>query len=307
MLDLTFSSLDLARCHHLRPNQAELARLKALPQAAVLPFWQELSLFSLNPGQPPWASNPQAQAWLQAAPDSVFLGMNGDQPLFAVDISPQDGADLPPDVPGMQWLPLRGNGGLVAADQASWMAFARGMVMWHRTHRFCPRCGTANHALQAGHERRCGSEACNHVTYPRTDPAVIMLVQDGDRILLHRQKVWPVGMWSCLAGFVEPGESLEAAVRREVQEESGIIVDDIRYVASQPWPFPSSLMLAFTARAVGGSLQPDLNEIEDAQWFSLADLADFKDSHRVDGLGRFLAVPGTAARLLIEGWKKRKA
>ena len=129
-----------------------------------------------------------------------------------------------------------------------------------------------------------------------------MMVADGDRILLHRQRPWAVGMWSCLAGFVEPGESLEEAVIREAREETGLIVADVRYVASQPWPFPSSLMVAFTARAIGGDLVPALNEIEDARWFTRAELASFDDHHRESGTGLFFARPGTIARVLVDGW-----
>jgi NAD+ diphosphatase len=132
-----------------------------------------------------------------------------------------------------------------------------------------------------------------------------MLVEHEDRILMHRQKIWPQGMWSCLAGFVEPGETLEQAVVREVFEESGVKAYDVRYVASQPWPFPSSLMVAFTAKANDPTLRPDYNEIEDAQWFSRADLELFHDSNRQTGQGLFLAVPGSAARHMIEMWRER--
>lgn len=166
---------------------------------------------------------------------------------------------------------LREAGVLLSDRDSELLVHAVGLENWQRTHRFCSRCGERTVIAAAGHVRRC--PACGAEHYPRTDPAVIMLVTDDqDRALLGRQVHWPEGRFSTLAGFVEPGESLEAAVRREVAEEAGVSVGPVSYVGSQPWPFPSSLMLGFMARATSPAIQVDGEEIEEARWFSREDL-----------------------------------
>ncbi|MFE0422442.1 NAD(+) diphosphatase [Streptomyces sp. NPDC058953] len=168
---------------------------------------------------------------------------------------------------------LREAGMLLSARDAGLLAHAVALENWQRLHRFCSRCGERTVIAAAGHVRRC--QACGAEHYPRTDPAVIMLITDeDDRALLGRQLHWPEGRFSTLAGFVEPGESLEQAVRREAYEEAGVVVGDVAYVASQPWPFPSSLMLGFTARATTAGITVDGEELHEARWFSRDDLAD---------------------------------
>jgi NAD+ diphosphatase len=149
-------------------------------------------------------------------------------------------------------------------DAALW-GTARSLIEWHNRHRFCSNCGTATALFRAGWGRRCG--ACGAEHYPRVDPVVIMLAEHEDRVLLGRQPQYPPGRYSALAGFVEPGESIEEAVAREFQEEAGIRVRDVRYVASQPWPFPGSLMIACIAQAHSDALTIDRTELEDARWF----------------------------------------
>ncbi|MBT2386605.1 NAD(+) diphosphatase [Streptomyces sp. ISL-11] len=166
---------------------------------------------------------------------------------------------------------LREAGLLLSPRDAGLLVHAVALENWQRLHRFCSRCGERTVVAAAGHIRRC--PACGAEHYPRTDPAVIMLVTDkDDRALLGRQMHWPEGRFSTLAGFVEPGESIEQAVRREVAEEAGVTVGDVEYVASQPWPFPSSLMLGFMARATSSDIQVDGEEIHEARWFSRAEL-----------------------------------
>ncbi len=166
---------------------------------------------------------------------------------------------------------LREAGLLLSPRDAGLLVHAVALENWQRLHRFCSRCGERTVIAAAGHIRRC--PACGAEHYPRTDPAVIMLVTDDqDRALLGRQMHWPEGRFSTLAGFVEPGESIEQAVRREVAEEAGVVVGDVEYVASQPWPFPSSLMLGFLARATSPEIQVDGEEIHEARWFSRDDL-----------------------------------
>lgn len=191
---------------------------------------------------------------------------------------------------------LREAGVLLSARDAELMAHAIGLENWQRTHRFCSRCGERTVIAEAGHMRRC--QACGAEHYPRTDPAVIMLVRDEqDRALLGRQVHWPEGRFSTLAGFVEPGESLEAAVIREVAEEAGVAVGEVDYVASQPWPFPASLMLGFMAWATSPEIRVDGHEIEDARWFSREDIRNAIKS------GEVLPPSGISiAARLVELW-----
>lgn len=201
-----------------------------------------------------WVSSAQAPDGLR-----VFLGESEGVARFAVI--------APPEAGDQTWLPLRGLLPTLSDAEASYVVHAVGLAEWHWATRFCRRCGGALQPRSSGHVLVCGD--CGREQFPRTDPAVIMLVLDeNDRALLGRQPSWPAGRWSTLAGFVEPGESLEAAVRREVFEESGIRIGQIDYFGSQPWPLPASLMLGFVARAETVDITVDDDEIEDARWFS---------------------------------------
>ena len=184
---------------------------------------------------------------------------------------------------------LRAAATLLSREEAGLAAYAAGVLNWHRSHPHCSRCGAATAMAEAGFLRAC--PACGAQHHPRTDPVVIMLVLDGDRVLLGRQASWPAGRYSALAGFVEPGESLEEAVAREVHEEAGVEVRNARYIASQPWPFPSSLMLGFFADYAGGEPHVRDAELEDVRWFSRAELAD-----------TVLPPPLAIARRLIDEW-----
>jgi len=165
---------------------------------------------------------------------------------------------------GARFEELRSVAALMPADQAGLLGYARAMIHWRRMHRHCGRCGADTVPGRAGHVLVCTNPACQHEQFPRLDPAIIVLVSDGPRILLGRQASWPPGRYSTIAGFVEPGESLEDAVIREVAEETGVKVDEVRYHSSQPWPFPSSLMLGFTARASTHEVHLADQELEDA-------------------------------------------
>ncbi|MFI7444206.1 NAD(+) diphosphatase [Nonomuraea indica] len=191
---------------------------------------------------------------------------------------------------------LRQVGGLLGDRDAGLLVYAVALEAWHATHEFCPRCGARTEVRAGGHIRVCPIDASQH--FPRVDPAVIMLVRDqDDRCLLARGPQWPQGRMSILAGFVEPGESLEHAVIREVAEEVGVAVTNPRYLGSQPWPFPRSLMLGFFADAVTTTIVPDADEIAEARWFSRADLTAALASGDVR-----LPPPVSIARRLIETW-----
>jgi NAD+ diphosphatase len=221
-----------------------------------------------------------------------------------------------PKVGDELWVDLRGYGDLLDDTSAGLFTTAQALRNWHRQARFCARCGGRTQRLQFGWATRC--ESCGREEYPRTDPAIICLVHDdagvnGEHVLLARQPVWPPGRYSVLAGFVEAGESLEGCVTREVREEAGSEVWDVRYLGSQPWPFPRSIMLGFTARAdASRPLIPADGEIEDARWVSRADVrAAFEaegEPVRI-GDGTTLILPGNSsiARVMLESWAYAEA
>ena len=204
--------------------------------------------------------------------DLIFLGLFRDKPAFAVAI-PESKA-VPFEDLGM-FQDLRYIGTVLPPDEANLAAHARALVLWHVSQQYCGRCGTSARPETGGNSRRCLNEDCGNVIFPRVDPAIIVLVSDGERCLLGRQASWPEGRYSTIAGFVEPGESLEDAVRREVFEETNVRVGSVRYHSSQPWPFPSSLMLGFFAdieEANSDEILLNDGELEDARWFTRDDL-----------------------------------
>jgi NAD+ diphosphatase len=211
---------------------------------------------------------------------------------FAPDAVPQAAAGLPPDTELRELRPLAP---MLPADAASLLAYARALVLWRSRHLFCGVCGAPNIKARAGHVMRCTRPGCGTETFPRLDPAIIVLVTDpsGERALLGRQAAWPAGRYSTIAGFVEPGESLEEAVVREVAEETGVQVGDIRYDSSQPWPFPSSLMLGFHAVARTEAITLRDGELEDARWFTRAEIAAGHPA---------LPPPGAISARLIDAW-----
>ena len=195
----------------------------------------------------------------------TLLGMQGDRPLFAVDLANVD----PPA--GTRTAGLRESSSSLPAADAALLAYATALLEWQRRSRFCGLCGAPNRLEEAGHLMVCTMEGTQH--HPRTDPVIIVLVTDGaERALLGRQAVWPPRRWSALAGFVEPGESLEEAVAREVDEEAGVEVSEVSYISSQPWPFPANLMLGFHARWTGGEPTTRDAELEAVRWFTRDEL-----------------------------------
>jgi NAD+ diphosphatase len=227
---------------------------------------------------------------LPPSDDAVFLGIVGESPLFADDVSGAEPAEGRP-------AGLREAATELPAEEAALAAYAGSLLAWHRRHRFCANCGAPTEARDAGHERHCA--ACDAHHFPRTDPVVIVRVTDAEgRLLLGRQARWPEGRFSLLAGYVEPGETLEEAVRREVLEEAGIQLDAVSYIASQPWPFPSSLMLGFSAQADGGDPAPADGELAEVRWFERAEV-----ERGARGKGPLALAPTySIARRLIDAW-----
>jgi NAD+ diphosphatase len=253
-----------------RRDEAWLAHRMAEPESRLLLVWRGQNLILEAP--PPAAallSLTEGGALLAEAREIALLGLVGERALFAADLSHRE---EPPALPGARFADLRSVGPLLAREEGGLLAYARGLMHWHQRHRFCGVCGSPTESREAGHMRRCTNPACATEHHPRIDPAVIMRVEHQGRILLGRQKQWPVGMHSVLAGFVEPGESLEDAVRREVAEEVALRLTEVNYHSSQPWPFPSSIMLGFTAIAEGDQFRVDEHELEMARWFTREEL-----------------------------------
>lgn len=192
---------------------------------------------------------------------------------------------------------LRGAMTRLSPRDAEIAATARGLFEWHRTHGFCARCGTRNAPAMAGWQRNC--PGCGRHTFPRTDPVVIMLIIHGNSVLVGRSPGWPPGMYSLLAGFVEPGETLEAAVRREVFEETAVRVGEVGYLASQPWPFPASLMFGCIGHATSTGIEIDPNEIEDARWVTREEMMEAMAGRHPEILG---ARKGAIAHFLLKRW-----
>src|ERR1700760_2413540 len=200
----------------------------------------------------------------EARDEPVLLGLEDGAPLFAVDLEALPRSEQLEMGEGADIMPLREPGLVLKPAEAGLAAYVVALLNWHRRHRFCANCGARTLVTEAGYSRRCPRCGAHH--FPRTDPCVIMAVEHDGRLLLGRRAGWPAGRLSVLAGFVSPGEAAEEAVVREVQEESGIIARDPVFVASQPWPFPASLMLGFHAVSDGGAPEPRDGELEEVRW-----------------------------------------
>ena len=265
-----FAGPYLDRATHLRADAAFIAAALQGERSRAAPVWKSRSLIA--GGEAPAAALLELGLLPPAArsPDRlIFLGLVGGHPCFACDL---DGDAAPELAAGTRFEELRTLSPLLSAGDAGVLGYARAMISWRQRHRFCGTCGTATRSAKGGHVAVCTSDACGAEQFPRIDPAIIVLISDGGRVLLGRQASWPAGRYSTIAGFVEPGESLEDAVRREVLEETGVEVDAVHYHSSQPWPFPASLMLGFTARAITTSVRLNDAELEDARWFTRSDV-----------------------------------
>ncbi|MBX6321704.1 MAG: NAD(+) diphosphatase [Rhodospirillaceae bacterium] len=298
-----YASGGLERAAPRRRDEGWLAKLLVDERTRFVPVWRSLNLVRNGgggdvPPAPAFLSAAQAAALLAEGAQAALLGLVGDVAHFAIEVP--DRGDGPHDAalpPGGAFLDLRTVGPLLGRQEGALLAYARGLIHWHSRHRYCGACGRPTVSEDAGHTRRCTGDGCGLQHFPRTDPAVIMLVCDGDHVILGRQRAWPKGMHSVLAGFVEPGESLEDAVAREVLEEVGIAVAHVTYHSSQPWPFPASIMLGFTARALSRELRIQADELETARWYSRAELRRSPEDETFR-----LPRRDSIARRLIEDW-----
>lgn len=287
-----FSGPYVDRAVHLRKDPAAIAAALADPGALIIPLWQSRSLVRQCGPACTAAFVEVTHEIRRTLPDGelVLLGKFRGHTCFAAELA----GDSPPDiVPDARFEDLRSAGGLLPEDEAGLLAYARAMVLWRRRNRYCGSCGAPACSESAGHVMKCTSPGCGVEHFPRLDPAIIVLVSGGERALLGRQATWPAGQYSTIAGFVEPGESLEDAVAREVLEETGVIVTEVTYHSSQPWPFPSSLMVGFTARAAPEAVPRADEELEDVRWFTREQIAG--------GTPR-LPPPQSVSFRLIEDW-----
>ncbi len=239
-----------------------------------------------------------------AAAETVILGTRDGRPVVAAQYGPDLAERLPAEA-GLRIVDLRmiAVEGLVPEDELGALAQAKSLLSWHARHRFCSNCGAATRSATGGLRRDC--PACGTQHFPRTDPVAIMLVTRGDHCLLGRQTRFVAGSYSCLAGFISPGETIEDAVRREIMEEAGVRVGEVAYVASQPWPFPSSLMIGCFGEALSEAITIDRTELEDARWFARHDVVAMLARTHPDGL--ITPPPMAIAHHLMQTWIARTA
>jgi NAD+ diphosphatase len=263
-----FAGAFVDRIGERRKDSAWLAAAVRSEQSCFVPVWGEQCLIGGDPLQAILLSRDHVGTMVDDQ-DLIFLGLFRDRPAFALPISAT--ANVPFPELG-EFHDLRYLGTVLPADEANLVAHARALVLWHASQIFCGVCGSSARPEAAGNSRVCMNNDCRCEIFPRVDPAIIVLVADGDRCLLGRQAGWPEGRYSTIAGFVEPGESLEDSVAREVYEETNIRVSTVSYHSSQPWPFPSSIMLGFMAEATSSDIILNDGELEDAQWFTRKEL-----------------------------------
>lgn len=292
-----YATGDFDRSAQHREDHGWLKVRLADPNSRLYPVWRLRHLVLQEDIPRLRLLDPVAQADLVAKAETVILlGVEDDVAHFALDLSVLD-ENAATELGDFQ--ELRSIGPLLPQRDGALLAYARGLAYWHQRHRYCGACGAPTEVKAAGHQRQCTDRDCATVQFPRTDPAVIMRVTCGNRILMARQGMWAQGMHSVLAGFVEPGESLEDAVAREVFEEVGLRVRGIRYFGSQPWPFPASLMLGFTAEADSEAFNLHDGEIESARWMTRMELLNSPENETFR-----LPRADSISRRLIEDWVK---
>ena len=299
---LFYSDETLDRSHLMRKDLLKIDKLLKNDESIFLVHAHGKNLFSNQNESIESARLSYKELDAIEANITLFLGFKNDQAVFGVDYSNHDHELIDQLIPGAFFADVRKHITTISSFDASLMAYIKGMFIWHNNHLFCGKCGSPTHSISAGHERQCSNENCKNILFPRIDPAVIVLIHhkfpDGiDRCLLGRSNHYATNMYSTLAGFVEPGESLEMTVRREMMEEVGIAVENIDYIASQPWPFPSSLMLGFFAEATHTDLTLDKDEVVEAKWFTAQELMDLSEAGEI-----ILSREDSIANFLIKKW-----
>ena len=287
-----FAGAFVDRIGERRKDSDWLAEAVLNEQSCFVPVWGDRCLVGGDPLEVVLLTRKQVRSVVDDR-ELIFLGLFRDRPAFALSIN----ADTDAPFPELgEFHDLRYLGTVLPADEANLVAHARALALWHASQVFCGVCGSSARPEAAGNSRICMNDDCRREIFPRVDPAIIVLVADGNRCLLGRQTNWPEGRYSTVAGFVEPGESLEDSVRREVYEETNVRVGHVSYHSSQPWPFPSSLMLGFVAEATSSDIVLNDGELEDAQWFTRKELRS--------GFPK-LPFKISIARRLVDDWLER--
>jgi NAD+ diphosphatase len=301
---IPFSGSPLNRASEKRLDANWVETRRRDPSSLVLPMWR-LEPLLLGPEKAPaplelGLLRPEVVDSIPGANGPcILLGLDGDTALFAQDVvSAENPAKARPLAGVGHFRDARMAAQMVSIKDAAIIGQAKAMIDWHQRHGFCPRCGTPTKLMDAGYRRLC--DKCNSEHFPRVDPVVIMLATHGDACLVGRGKIFPPGMFSCLAGFMEPGETIEEAVRREVMEEAGVKVTDVTYHATQPWPFPSSLMIGCFARAESRELKVDENELAEARWIERPLARELILGGKAAGI--HLPGPIAIAHHLIKAW-----
>lgn len=278
-----FVSHILDRAAYLRSNDEKLFALEGHRDARAYVVYRDSLVVKQAPEGPRALLTIDEALKFGANPGTIFLGLRDGAAVFGMGISaPAAEKLLTRDDVAVTELRGMAMQGVVPPEQLSAIAVAKSMVNWHQRHGFCANCGTRTAMKEGGWKRDCPKCKAEH--FPRTDPVVIMLVTSGEKCLLGRQKQFMPGMYSCLAGFVEAAETIEDAVRREIFEESGIRCTDVNYYMTQPWPYPSSLMIGCTARATNEDIIVDRSELEDARWFNREEATLMIKRQHPDGL-----------------------
>jgi NAD+ diphosphatase len=278
-----FVSNVLDRAAHLRLNDEKLFALEGKSDSRAYVVYRDSLLMKQEAGGPRALLTIDEALKFGANPGTIFLGLRDGAAVFGMGIgAPAVEKLLTRDDVALTELRGMAMQGVVPPEQLSAIAMAKSLVSWHQRHGFCANCGTRSAMAEGGWKRVCPS--CKTEHFPRTDPVVIMLVENGDKCLMGRQKQFPPGMYSCLAGFVEAAETIEDAVRREIFEEAGIHCTDVKYYMTQPWPYPSSLMIGCSARATSDAITVDYMELEDARWFDRDEAMLMLKREHPDGL-----------------------
>ena len=319
-MNLMYANMPLDRCTNQRKNKRWLTSEFTHPETLFCVIKDGMSLFSHDNTLVPLYLH-KSQLDSLSVNSCIYLGKGNLSKalgslsttntcsMFAIDFEKLRFSTQEQLLNLGHWQNLREATANLPALDASIQALAKALVYWHNTHLYCGKCGNPSQSVEAGHARRCTE--CRNMSFPRTDPAVIMLVEhmfpDGvARCLLGRQAKWKAGMYSTLAGFVDPGETLEEAVIREVLEETGVDVESPQYITSQPWPFPASIMLGFTAQATSTTIDISQDDLDDCQWFSREQLASF-NSEKSDEKHQYrLSSSDSISSYLITAWSNKE-
>jgi NAD+ diphosphatase len=304
---IPFAGNPLNRASEKRTDATWIESKRRDPSSLIFPMWRlEPFLLGTENSGPPielGLLRPGiADSLASGSAACIFLGLDGDRAVFALDVSEAtDPAKVGPLAGLGHFRDARVAGSMVSIKDAAIIAEAKAVIDWHQRHGFCPRCGAPTKLVDAGWRRLCGKCSAEH--FPRVDPVVIMLATHGEACLVGRGKQFPSGMFSALAGFVEPGETIEEAVRRELMEEASVKVGEVTYYATQPWPFPSSLMIGCFAKAESRDVKADENELAEVRWIERSIARELIEGKQADGLR--VPPPIAIAHHLIRTWALR--